>query len=454
MPVRVNLAAVLWCAATFVVGCRLAPAACPEPRIAADPAEIPEGLSETTLTVEVQDPLSDSDFYDAFTEITSPSGSIEDPFAKITTYVCSHDVSGPVDVCVNAKYRTGDDGDDDGSGVPGVSGTREYIGPSHIRIPDPLECSTTKCITVRCPEEQNECPVVSSLSVEPSVLAEGETATISVSAEDPDDNPQALATTLTARHGTIADPHALETTYTCDPDVGGAIEICVVASDGDSSCDAERCTTVRCPGDPLENTCPIIESLTVDPSVVPIGETTTDVAVDATDPDAFPVPMRIEWTSDTGVFGDRFASETTFTCGDQGDVEICVKANDGDPECDVTSCTTVRCPDDIPANLCPQLFVINSIPRVVPDGQTSTAVETRGQDTDGLPFPLTLTLNALWGSFENTENMQAPNNVVFQNATYICDRPGRVELCVDATDGFCTKTLCDNVTCPDTIAPP
>jgi hypothetical protein len=30
----------------------------------------------------------------------------------------------------------------------------------------------------------------------------------------------------------------------------------------------------------------------------------------------------------------------------------------------------------------------------------------------------------------------------------ICDRPGRVEICVDATDGACTKTLCDNVICP------
>lgn len=454
MPVRVNLAAALWCATTFIIGCRLAPDPCPEPSISADPAEIPDGLSETTLTVGVHDSLANSGFYHVVTEITSPSGAIEDPFAQLTSYVCSHDVSGPVEICVNAKYRSGNEDDDVGSEVPGVSAAREYIRPSHIRIVDPLECSITKCITVTCPEEQNECPTVSSLGVEPAVLMEGETATIMVVADDPDDNPNPLTTTLTSLHGTIADPSATETTYSCDPAVGGAIEICVVATDGDSSCDAERCTTVRCPGDPSENTCPIIESVSANPSIVPTGQTTTNIMVDATDPDDFPVPLRIELSADTGVFADRFASDTTFTCGDQGDVEICAKANDGDPECDVVTCTTVRCPDDIPANLCPQLFVINGIPRTIPDGQTSTRVETRGQDTDGLPFPLTLTLNALWGSFENTENIQEPNNVVKQDATYICDRPGRVELCVDATDGACTKTLCDNVICPDTIPPP
>lgn len=196
------------------------------------------------------------------------------------------------------------------------------------------------------------------------------------------------------------------------------------------------------------NTCPIIESVTATPQAIPLGETTSVVAADATDPDDFPVPLRIDWSATTGVFEDRFASDTTFTCGDSGPVQICVKANDGDPECNETSCITVQCPSDIPANICPQLFIINAIPRVIPSGQTSTQVQTRGQDTDGFPLPLELTLSALWGSFENTENIQEPSNVVGQNATYICDRSGPVEICVDATDGACTKTLCDNVICP------
>ena len=294
--------------------------------------------------------------------------------------------------------------------------------------------------------QRNEGPI------EPAVLAEGESADVSVEASDPDENPEALTTTLSARSGTIADPHASETTYACDPDVGGVIEICVVASDGDSACDVERCTSVRCPGDPDVNTCPIIESLTADP--LEDGQASTTVRVDAMDPDDFPVPMRTELSAETGVFADRFASETLFLCGAPGPTEVCVKANDGDPDCDVETCITVQCPSDIPANVCPNLNVINAIPSVIRSPATSTLVQTRGWDTDLLPMPLVLTLNALWGSFENTENVPGSGTVVQQNATYICDRPGRVELCVDATDGACTKTLCTNVLCPDDIPTP
>jgi len=455
MPViRVALSVVLGCA-SLSIGCRGGPANCPVATITADPEEIPDGLSETLLSIDVLNPLPNGDLH-VVTELTSSiggGGPFGDPFALATTYACAHDVSGPVEICVNATYV---EDDDDGalSEVFGVGSAQEYIRPSHIRIQDPLECSRTKCIEITCPEDRNTCPVVSSFTVEPAVVPEGGAATIEVDAEDPDDNPEALTTTTTARHGTIADPHARVTTYQCDPDVGGVIEICVSASDGDASCDVERCTTVRCPGDPLENTCPIIESFAATPMMIPAGETMTDVRVVAIDPDDFPVPLRIELSSETGVFGDRFAAETTFTCGDSGPVELCVKANDGDPECDETQCIIVQCPSDIPANLCPQLFVINGIPRVIPEGQTSTRVETRGQDTDGLPFPLTLTLSALWGSFEDTENIQEPFNVVAQDATYICDRPGQVEVCVDATDGACTKTQCDRIICPSTIPPP
>jgi hypothetical protein len=100
------------------------------------------------------------------------------------------------------------------------------------------------------------------------------------------------------------------------------------------------------------------------------------------------------------------------------------------------------------------LFIVNPIPRDIALGDTSTRVETRGQDTDGLPVPLVLTLEALWGTFENTRNIQEPNNVVAQNATYVCDRPGEIEVCVVATDGACVKTLCDFIVCPADIPTP
>jgi len=98
------------------------------------------------------------------------------------------------------------------------------------------------------------------------------------------------------------------------------------------------------------------------------------------------------------------------------------------------------------------LFVINTYPS--DQNPNWINVETRGQDTDGVPVPLELTLHALWGSFENTINIPEPHNVVAQNARYVCSRPGRVELTVFGTDGACMKKRSTNVTCPDTITPP
>jgi len=100
-------------------------------------------------------------------------------------------------------------------------------------------------------------------------------------------------------------------------------------------------------------------------------------------------------------------------------------------------------------NICPNLNVINAIPSTIQSPNNSTLVQTRAQETDGLPMPLLLTLSALWGTFENTENISMTGNVIGQNATYICDRPGAVEICVDATDGACVKTLCTTVICPN-----
>jgi len=446
MPVlRLVLGAAV-CSAITIAGCRGEPTNCPVGTVTADPREIPEGSNRTGLTVDVSRPSFDIGL-EVVTELSAVAGAIEDPFSRSTSYACAFDFSGEDEICVTTTYEDIQEQPSATSRAPKRRGPNVYID-------SPSECSTTQCAVVVCPAVKNICPEISTLTVEPTILEEGATALITVVAEDPDDNPEALITTLSSKYGTIDDPSAHTTTYVCDPDVGGIVEICVMASDGDESCDVERCTSVRCPGEPLENTCPIIEAISADPTVIPTGQTKTAVRIDATDPDEFPLPLRVDWSSETGVFEDRFASETTFKCGDSGPVEVCVRANDGDPECSENRCMTVQCPSDIPANLCPQLFVINSVPRVIEEGETTTLVQTRGQDTDGLPLPLTLTLNALWGSFENTENSLEPLNVVAQNATYVCDRPGRVEVCVDATDGACTKTLCDNIVCPSDIPTP
>ncbi|MEM9727774.1 MAG: hypothetical protein AAF997_04260 [Myxococcota bacterium] len=99
-------------------------------------------------------------------------------------------------------------------------------------------------------------------------------------------------------------------------------------------------------------------------------------------------------------------------------------------------------------NLCPSLFILNAIPSNISPGNNSALVQSRAQDPDGGPQPLVLTLRALFGSFENTEVIPMSGNVVGQNATYICGASGSDEICVDATDGACVKTLCDEVSCP------
>jgi hypothetical protein len=415
-------------------------------------------VSETDLLVQVNNPSINDDFV-VVTELSAMSGTIADPFAREATFRCAHDLSGPVEVCVNATYS---DGTEAASDDPNIGASLEYLRTPHVRLPDLLECSETRCMMVTCPEVKNECPVVSSLTGEPQVVPEegpdAGKATITVVADDPDDNPpDALVTTLEASAGTIDDVNASQTTFTCDSNVGGAVVISVVASDGDSVCDDDASTWVRCPGEPTENTCPIVEDLTATPMKIEEGDATTIIRVTAVDPDEFPDPLRTQLSAaPSGSFDDRFASETTFTCGESGLAEICVDASDGDTTCMddpgyEPTCIFVECPSDIPLNLCPMLFVINTFPSMIPEGQNWTNVETRGQDTDGVPVPLELTLHALWGSFENTINIPELHNVVAQNATYVCSRPGRVELCVDATDGACMKTRCTNVTCPDDV---
>ena len=432
----------------LLVGCQSSDALCPAPSITADPQELPDGVSQTRVAVEVEG----FEGFETFTRFRALIGTFEDETARETMYRCPYDVDEPVEICVDVVYA--EDAAEVSSEVDGVGVAVEAIRRPHAFLPNPAQCTESKCIDIVCPESGNDCPEITDFTIEPGELEEGESATVTVEVLDPNTGGEGITTFISARHGTVADPEALSTTYDCDPDVGGFIELCVTATDGDSLCEVEQCSSVLCPGEPLENTCPIVSSVTADPINIPSGQSRTLVSVDATDPDMFPVPLRVEWSSDAGVFDDRFAADTVFTCGQAGPIRVCARANDGDPSCSATNpptCITVQCPGDITPNLCPELFVINSIPRMIPAGQSSTRVETRGQDTDGVPMPLTLTLSALWGSFENTENIQEPLNVVAQNATYICDRPGLVEVCVDATDGKCNKTLCDTIICPDDV---
>ncbi len=167
MPVvRTTGGASLWCV-LLLVGCSSSTPLCPEATVTTDPAEIPSGLSQTNLSVEVRNPSPENGL-EVITEVTTIFGTITDPFAQKTTFKCAHDVAGEVEICVNATYLDGDGGPDGGTEEPSVGASYQYLGKPHVRLSDPLECSETRCTKVICPEEKNDCPVVSSLTVDPS----------------------------------------------------------------------------------------------------------------------------------------------------------------------------------------------------------------------------------------------------------------------------------------------
>ena len=422
--------------ALVLFGCRGSESVCPTPSVQVDPATIPPGNNDAAVTVTVSNPNPDNG-REVVTELYAESGTFDDPFALETTYTCTYDVAGEVEICVDAIYGP-PIGPGPGAASEVVAAAIDYLRAPTAYFVRPEDCLETSCMTVVCPSDKNECPSISELTVEPEVIAEGETATVRVSAEDPDDNPGPLVTTLHAIAGTFADPHALETTYSCDPAIGGPIEICVVASDGDDDCEVYLCTTVVCPGPAPDNICPVIVDLTSTPSVIPLNERESIVTVDAFDPDMQPEPLMTTLTASTGTFDDPKASTTLYRCGAPGQAQICVRASDGD--CDKDRCITVQCPSTIPDNICPRLFVVNALPSDIPAGTSWTEVQVRAQDTDGGPFPITTTFSAVAGFFED---------VHAADTLYHCRRSGLIEICADATDGACTKTLCTDVLCPD-----
>jgi hypothetical protein len=241
--------------------------------------------------------------------------------------------------------------------------------------------------------------------------------------------------------GTFGDRFAQLATYDCDPTHGGPIEICVLASDGDERCDAQQCLTVQCPGPIPDNVCPVIRNLTATPSEIPPNQRQSVIEVDAFDPDAVnPDPLVTRLSASTGTFDDPTASTALYSCGDPGSAKICVKASDGDRGCDKERCINVQCPSTVPENVCPKLYTLNMIPSTIPQGQTWTEVEVRGEDIgrDG-PLPFTTTLYALRGTFDD---------VHASDTIYFCERSGLNEICVDASDGACVKTRCEDVFCP------
>ena len=430
---------VITCGALFVTGCRGDEAYCPAPAVTLNPVDIPEGDNDTAVFVSVQNPNPDNG-RPVLTELYADTGVFEDSKALETSYTCAHDVSGEVEICVDAAYGPPSGA---GSGSELIAAAWEYVrGAPTAYFVQPENCLETSCTTVVCPEDKNACPEIAELRVTPEVLMEGQRASVRVSADDADDNPAPLLTTLTATAGRFGDKHASETTYSCDPAIGGQIEICVLASDGDERCDESRCVTVECPGAAPDNTCPVIRDLSATPRVIPPDERQSLIEVDAVDPDMKPDELRTILSASTGTFDDREASTTLFTCGAPGATEISVRVTDGERRCEKERSITVQCPSTVADNLCPKLYVINAIPSDIPEGQNWTEVQTRAEDFGDGPLELVTTFYAFRGSFDD------PNA---KNTIYRCERSGLQEICVDAHDGACVKTLCMDVICPQNL---
>jgi hypothetical protein len=60
------------------------------------------------------------------------------------------------------------------------------------------------------------------------------------------------------------------------------------------------------------------------------------------------VPLRQRWLM---LYNQWVSYETIYTCGSPGPAEICVKASDGDSDCDKDRCITVQCPGIVPDNI-------------------------------------------------------------------------------------------------------
>ena len=180
-----------------------------------------------------------------------------------------------------------------------------------------------------------------------------------------------------------------------------------------------------------------------------MNESEALIQVDASDPDGLPDPLVTRLNALTGTFDDPTASSALYTCGAPGFTAICVTASDGNRECDQETCIAIQCPTSVPTNVCPRLHSLVAIPSTIPEGQDSSDIEVRADDPDTGPLTLTTTLYALHGTFDD------PNAA---DTVYHCERPSpnnRLnEICVDASDGACVKTLCVDVVCPDDLGPP
>ncbi len=323
--------AVFLCA-FFVTACPAVDDACPGVEMIADPSVIPQGQMTTRIVVDVWDP-DETRSLPIVTTLISENGTFEDNSALEANFVCDPFAQGPVEVCVEARFVSAEDGGTgEAGGDAGVAAVSGYLGAPHVGLQDPLSCVKRECIKVECPP--NLCPIIEEFHfVDNDQRPE---ANIFVTATDPDGRPLELVTTLYAESGSFEDIHAWETLYSCSEFGVEGVELCVTASDGDEDCDQTECGEVNC------NACPFLYSLSPIPSNIPPGQNSSEIQVRAEDPDNYPGPFILTLTASSGSFDDSQAFDTFFRCDGPGVVDVCAEVFD--TLCKRSTCVKIRCP--------------------------------------------------------------------------------------------------------------
>ena len=94
------------------------------------------------------------------------------------------------------------------------------------------------------------------------------------------------------------------------------------------------------------NVCPVIDTLSANPSSVYLGSTIA-LSSSTPDTDAGPSALGLTWSASSGLLSNPNSDHPTFTCTAPGAATITLTANDGDTSCSDTQSVVVECSTDV-----------------------------------------------------------------------------------------------------------
>ncbi len=236
---------------------------------------------------------------------------------------------------------------------------------------------------------KNRPPTVTSISVSPSKVTIGETATVNVAASDPDNDP--LTYTYASSGGEVKGGGS-RVTWTA-PLTPGNFVIDVFVTDGEYPSDTKS-ATVEAVEPPPVNHAPIIDSVAASPTSVRTGQTSR-ITVTARDTDGDTLTYR--FTSSGGSISGTGSSVTWQAPSTAGAFTIAITVSDGNAEdSDSVSITVTEPP---PPNRPPAITGIAASPtKVAPGEEVTVTVTASDPDNDPLTYKYTATGGAVTGT--------------------------------------------------------